>query len=101
MDQYNQKVAQLEARLQEALAAEDFFERASGKLIVELLSYEITKLTNDITSDKYLKDHVGYVNANTELRVARRLLTRHQALANPKTRDSIAAKLEEHEDGTE
>lgn len=101
METQEKKIAQLEHKLKESIQAEEFFNLGSGKLITELLTTEITKLNADIISEKFLKDHVGYVNTLAELRAAKKLLDRLHALANPRTRNNIAARLEELQDGSE
>lgn len=97
-DQTEQEILKLEEQLRESAAAEEFFERASGKLIVELLTKEITRLVRDITENKkYLKDHNGYVNAVCELRANKNLLRRLQVGASPIYRGKLNDKLEELE----
>jgi hypothetical protein len=92
--QYNQETAELERQLSEAIAGEEFFERASGKLIVELLTKEITNLTRKVTSNDFLKDHVGYVNAVCALQANQNLLKRLQLAAAPQRKAKILEKLD-------
>jgi predicted NACHT family NTPase len=91
----------LELQLNEALAAEEFFERASGKLIVEVMTKEINLLLRDITSDKYLKDHMGYVNCLAMLDARKSLLKKLQVAGSPQRKAKIEEKLAGYDNGTE
>jgi hypothetical protein len=85
----------LEAQLKEALAAENFFETASGKLVTEILTKEITKQTRLILGDKFLKDHMGYIVAVSKLQANQNLLKRLQLAASPKRKELIKSHLSE------
>lgn len=104
MDQdysHNKQINQLEQQLREAVASENFFETASGKIAVEIATTEINKLVQRICSDEFLKDHVGYVNAVTALHARKDWLKRLQVSASPARITRIRQKLEELEDGGE
>lgn len=98
-DQDQQEQALLESQLRESVAAEHFFETASGKIIVDILTKEITRLTRLIASDKYLKDHNGYVIAVCELKANQTLLKKLQVAASPIRRGKIQERLDEAENG--
>lgn len=99
--QADQQLAKLEMELAEANAADNFFETASGKVSLKIASLEIEKIIKDISSDKYLKDHVGYVNALADLRAMRKWQQRIQKLASPKVKEILQHRLEELKDGPE
>lgn len=91
--QPDQEADKLELQLREAIAAENFFETASGKLTTQILTQEITKLTKRILSTEFLKDHVGYVNCLCELNANRNLLKRLQVGGSPVRKAKILEKL--------
>jgi hypothetical protein len=101
MDQPNnlteteQEISRLESQLNEAAAAERFFESASGKLINELIAKEVTRLTRDMVSDKYIKDHTGYMYCLAELRAWQGILKRLQVAASPVRRAKIQERLDD------
>lgn len=97
--QHQQQILKLEQELSKVIAAEEFFSHASGRLIVDLISAEITKFTRDITSSKYEKDHSGYIKALADLHAHRNLLRRLQAYATPEVRDRLEADLKERKNG--
>lgn len=100
MEQTNQKqdlesqLAELESQLRECAAAENFFETGSGKLIVELFTKNITRITRDVASQKYLKDFQGYQLAVLELGVYSKILRSIQVAAAPQRRQIINEKIE-------
>lgn len=96
-NQQELEVSQLHQQLKESIAAEEFFERASGKIVVEILTKEITRLTRLIASDKFLKDHMGYVTAVCELRANQGLLMRLHVAASPARKAKIQERLDEKE----
>lgn len=94
-NQVDAELLQLENELREAVAAEDFFNLASGKIWVKIVTLEIDKVLKDITSDKYVKDHTGYVNALADLRANRNVLRRMQLAGSPMRKAKIQEKIEE------
>lgn len=94
------KQAQLQQLLSEAITAERFFEQDTGRLWKQLATTEIDRLVKDITSDKYLKDHTGYVNANIELGVWRKMLRKMQIAASPERVAKIKERMGK-DDGAE
>ena len=96
-NQLQQEITDLQSQLSEAIAAEGFFNQESGKLIDKLLTKTITKITRDIVSDKYLEDHVGYVNALSELRANRLLQRQLHATASPIRKKAIRERLDHKE----
>jgi hypothetical protein len=98
---YNQKqeqeLAQLQHQLSEALTASSFFEQDTGRLFTQLAAAEITRITRDISSDKYFKDHQGYVNAVTELMAYQKLLRKLQVAASPQRIQKLRERLDKDE----
>lgn len=84
-------------QLAETIKAEQFFTTESGRLWSELATKEITRLTRDISSDKYLKDHQGYVHAVIELGVWRKMLRKMQVAASPARRAKLEERIAENE----
>lgn len=93
----NQEISTLQQQLSEALVAEDFFNHSSGKLLEQLFVKQITRLTRDVTSDKYLKDHVGYCNAVLELNAYKMILKSLQVAGAPARVKKLREKLGERE----
>lgn len=91
--QQDQQIQQLQEQLKESIQAENFFELGSGKLFLKLASAEINKLVNEITSDKYVKDHAGYLAALADLKAYRKLLRKLQVSASPERRAKIEERL--------
>lgn len=89
----NNKIARLEQELSRAIHAEEFFSHQSGQLIVALLTEEITKLTRLITSDKYEKDHTGYLKSLSELHANQKLLRKLQTYGSPVVKEKITEEL--------
>lgn len=93
-NQPEQEISKLQQLLNETLTAEEFFATPVGELWTRLATLEINRLIQDITSDKYEKDHQGYVNANIELRVWRKMLRKMQIAASPIRKAKIKERLE-------
>lgn len=93
----NEDVARLEAQLAEAVAAENFFNTASGKLFVELANKQINRILNEITSDKYRDDLPGYNFALSDLKAYKKILRLMQAAASPQRKKLIQERLDNGE----
>lgn len=89
-----QETEKLEEQLREAVAAENFFEQASGKLFKELAQKKINLIIKDITSDKYRKDITGYNNALADLNAYKHMLRAMQVAASPQRKAKIVEKLD-------
>lgn len=89
--QLDNEIAKLEHQLSEVLNAEEFFSSGPGQLITELFVKEITRLTREITSDKYRKDLAGYNTALSDLLAYKNILHRLQLAGTPERK----ARLEE------
>ena len=85
----------LEEQLQEAVAAENFFETATGKLFTKLATEEVNRILKEITSDKFRNDLPGYNNALSDLNAYKKILRKMQVAASPVRK----AKLQERLDG--
>lgn len=93
--QEQQERSLLEEQLNEAIAAAQFPETAPGKLWIKLATQEITRLTREITSEKYRKDHVGYNNALSDLLAYKTILRKMQVAGAPQRREKIEERLEQ------
>ena len=88
------EVEKLEEQLREAVAAENFFEQASGKLFKELAQKKINLIIKDITSDKFRKDITGYNNALADLNAYKYMLKAMQVAGSPQRKAKIQEKLD-------
>lgn len=96
MDKVEQEIALLEQQLSEANAADNFFETASGKLITQLISKRITLSVDKLTSDKFLRNHKGYVTELAWLNANKRLLRELQVASAPQRVEKIKEKLKDY-----
>lgn len=94
MEDYQAEIAKLESQLAEVVAAESFFESKAGRLFVDLANKKINTILKDITSDKYLEDHQGYVNAISQLNAYKTLLDMMGVAKSPKRRQKLEERLE-------
>lgn len=85
---------QLESQLRETITAEKFFEQGTGQLWTRVVQEEITLAVKDITSDKYEKDHMGYLKRLSDLQAYQKILRKMQAAASPLRKAKINEKLE-------
>lgn len=90
---------ELQAQLSESAAAENFLNSEIGVLFKKIASQKINRNLKDITSDKFKKDHDGYVIAVTELQAYQNILKSFQAAASPIVREKIQEKIDELENG--
>lgn len=97
LNQDSKQIAELEEQLRESVAAEDFFNLASGKLFVQLANKKINAIIKDITGDKYRKDLHGYNNALSDLNAYKDMLRLMQVAASPKRKQKIKERLEPDE----
>lgn len=88
------KIQDLQKQFNEAVAASEFLDSAAGKLWVDLASQEISHIVRDITSDKYIKDHNGYIYALAELRANEKMLRKFRAAASAERRNKIQDRLD-------
>lgn len=92
-----QEIEILEEQLREAVAAENFFDTATGKLWTKLATAEINRLVNDVTSDKYRKDPQGYNNALSDLNAYKRMLRKMQVAGSPVRKAKLQERLDNGE----
>lgn len=98
MDNQDKQIAQLEQQLSETLRAQGGLESDFGRLLVDFLAQEITRLTREVTSDKFRKDLMGYNIALADLHANQKLLKKLQLAAAPAREKAIRRKLGEYED---
>lgn len=90
-----EEIAILEDQLREAIAAEEFFNTASGKLWVKIATKEIDRIVKEITSDKYRDDLPGYNNALSDLNAYRKQLRMMQIAGSPVRKAKIQERLDD------
>lgn len=93
----SEEVAKLEEQLREAVAAENFFETATGKLFTKLATEEVNRILKDITSDKYREDLPGYNNALADLNAYKKILRKMQVAASPVRKAKLQERLDNGE----
>ncbi|MCB1711292.1 MAG: hypothetical protein KDH96_02065 [Candidatus Riesia sp.] len=98
MEQDKREIAQTEQQLREAIAAERFFETESGRLFQDLANRKINFILKDITSDKFVKDHAGYVSALADLNAYKYMLRAMQVAGLPERINRLKLKLGEFEE---
>lgn len=93
-NQPNQELEELERQLREATAAEDFFNLASGKIWQKVMLKDIDVLVKEITSDNFINDHNGYLEALGRLRQARRAYKLMQVASSPSRKEKLQEKVD-------
>ena len=93
----DQQIAQLHSQLSEAVTASRFFEEDTGRLFTQLATLEINRAINDITSDKYDKDHQGFLARKADMNAYKKMLRKMQVAASPIRIQKIKEKLSEDE----
>ena len=91
--QQDKKLLQLHQQLSEAITAERFFEQDTGRLFTQLATLEVTRAINDITSDKYDKDHQGFLARKADMNAYKKMLLKMQVAASPIRIAKIKEKL--------
>jgi hypothetical protein len=86
-------IAKLQGQLDKAIAGENFHQSKPGKLIVEILQHDVTAFTNDVLSDKFVKDHDGYLDARAKANYASSLLDRITKVADPKIQQQLRGDI--------
>ncbi len=93
-----EEIEKLQDQLREAVAAEQFFDQATGKLFVQLATKKINLIIKEITSDKYRKDITGYNNALADLNAYKYMLKAMQVAGSPQRKAKLRQKLGEETD---
>lgn len=93
-----EEIEKLQDQLREAVAAEAFFDQATGKLFTQLATKKINLIIKEITSDKYRKDITGYNNALADLNAYKYMLKAMQVAGSPQRKAKIRQKLGEEND---
>lgn len=91
----NQDLDKLSQQLSETITARGGLEDDFGRLLVGLFAKHITRLTRDVTGDKYRKDLTGYNNALSDLHAYQRILKELQLIAHPLREAKLREKLDE------
>lgn len=93
----DQQIAQLQSQLSEAVTASRFFEEDTGRLFTQLATAEINRAINDITSDKFDKDHQGFLARKADMNAYKKMLRKMQVASSPIRIQKIKEKLSEDE----
>lgn len=93
--QIQTRVEALQKEIAESVAAEEFFETASGKLFRTLAETAINANIAKITSGEFIKDHQGYINSLAELNAYRKILNIMTLKSSPERREHIAQEIKE------
>lgn len=83
----------LEQQLREVAVAENFPETETGRLWLELATAEINSALKDITSNKYEKDHTGYIKRLADLQAYKKMVLKMQVAASPVRKQKIQDAL--------
>lgn len=59
-----------------------------------MVQSEITKAVTDITSDKYEKDHTGYIKRLADLQAYKKILRKMQLAGSPVRKQKIRERME-------
>lgn len=94
-DNSDEDIIKLETQLAEVLAAEKFPETESGRLWMQLATAQINRAVKDITSDKYEKDHMGYLKRLSDLQAYKNMVKAMQIAASPVRKAKILDALPE------
>lgn len=89
----DEEILKLEKQLAEVLAAEEFPKTESGRLWLQLATAEINKALKDITSDKYEKDHMGYLKRLADLQAYKNMVNRMQIAGSPIRKQKIVEAI--------
>lgn len=92
-DNRDAEIVRLEGQLREVATAENFPETDSGRLWLQLATAEINSALKDITSDKYEKDHTGYVKRLADLQAYKKMIRKMQVAASPIRKQKIQEAL--------
>ena len=92
----NQDLDKLSQQLSETIIARGGMEDDFGRLLTTLYTKHITRLTRDITSDKFRKDLTGYNNCLSDLNAYKRILKELQLMAHPIRELKLREKIAEH-----
>lgn len=85
----------MQQQLSEAVTATEFFKTDPGRLFVQLATAEVNRAIQDITSDKYDKDHQGFLARKADMNAYKKMLRKMQVAASPIRIAKIKEKLSE------
>lgn len=90
-----QKLTQLEQELRDCIDSEKLLETGAGQVLLRFLTTRVNLHMRDITSNKFKRDHSGYVSCLEALNEDKWLLSKIQVAANPTVQAKFAAKARE------
>lgn len=79
--------------LEKATAAGEFVNSNGGKLLMNFISADINRFVAQISSDKFVNDHNGYLDARSKLSYASSLLKRLTRLSDPDVPQAIREQI--------
>lgn len=88
--QLETQAAKLEEELRDMMFAEKLLNYESGKVLIKWLQARCNIYINQLTSEKFVKDHTGYVQAQARLKENQYLIRK----INASSHGGIKAKLE-------
>jgi hypothetical protein len=93
LDPREAEIVKLQKQLAEVLAAEEFPKTESGRLWLDLATKQINKALKDITSDKYEKDHMGYLKRLADLQAYKQMVNLMQLAGSPVRKQKIQESI--------
>ena len=93
----DKEILQLHQQLSEAIVATEFFKTDPGRLFVQLATAEVNRAVQDITSDKYDKDHMGFLARKADMNAYKKMLRKMQVAASPIRIQKLKEKLDTDE----
>lgn len=104
MEQDNNEISpeqiKLEQHLHEVAVAENFPQTETGRLWLEFATAEINRILADITSNKYEKDHTGYIKRLADLQAYKKMVLKMQLAASPVRKQKLQDALGQDQDAT-
>lgn len=94
VDERRKYVDGLKAELETISAGQAFEVTGSGKLIIKILQADVDRFTNDVLSDKFIDNHMGYVDARAKANYAASILNRLQRVKSPAKEKEVREKLD-------
>lgn len=94
-DKLQAQALKLEQEVRDCIAAEQLMNFESGQVLVRWLTTRINLHVKNVTSDRYLKDHTGYMKEIAELQEDQFLLKKIQYASNENIKHKLNTKLSE------
>ena len=98
MDQQAKQLQEAESALRDSINAEKFFETNVGLLFTRYAEIFIQSCLKDILSNKYDKDHQGFLARKAEMSAYQKMLRKMQATASPVYRNKVNTAIKQMEE---